>query len=272
MTSRPTDTGADQADGNGPIPGRVESVDLLRGLVMVVMALDHVREFFMDVRVNPTDLSATTPALFLTRWITHYCAPTFVLLAGISASFSGLRRTRGELSRHLLVRGLVLIVLEQTVESVLVFMTFPRFLLGLVLWSLGWSMIALAGLIYLPRSVIGGIGAAMIALHNMLDGFQPEGGVAALLWSVLHVQGMQTLPWGIPILLGYPLIPWVGVMAVGYALGPIFLVPARRRLPILIALGVGSIAGFFALRGSMSTETRDPEWLGPAGPTPPCRS
>jgi uncharacterized membrane protein len=238
---------------SGPIepPGvtlpRVESIDLLRGAVMVLMVLDHCRDFFGDGRINATDLSTTTPALFFTRWVTHLCAPTFSLLAGVSAALWGARRSRGEFSRHLVTRGFWLIFLEQTWENVFIF-NVPNFLLGLVLWALGWSMIVLAGLIYLPRVVIGGIAVAMIAGHNLLDGVQPGPGVPALLWGFLHSPGMQTLPGGIPILLGYPLIPWAGVMAAGYAIGPLFSQPAERRRPTLFAMGLGAIAGFLILR------------------------
>ena len=227
---------------------RVESIDLLRGLVMVVMVLDHVRDYFMDARIDATDLSTTTPALFLTRWITHFCAPTFMFLAGVSAALSGTRRTRGELSRYLALRGLWLIFLEQTWVSVTMFFTYPHLIFGVVLWAIGWSMIALAGLIYLPRPVIAAIGLAMIALHNLSDGFDPGGGIAGLLWSFLHVPGLKILPGGVPILFAYPLIPWIGVMAGGYAIGPLFLESPRRRRPILFAIGVASIVGFFILR------------------------
>lgn len=240
--------GAEDVAGPGPIPPRVESIDLLRGLVMVVMVLDHVRDFFGDARLDPTVLSSTTPALFFTRWVTHFCAPTFVLLAGVSASLAGSRRTRGELSRHLAVRGLWLIFLEQTWGNVFLFFTYPHVMLGLVLWAIGWSMIALAGLIYLPRAVIGAIGLALITLHNLLDGVSAGGDDGALIRGLLHVPGFQILPGGIPILIGYPLIPWVGVMAVGYSLGPLFRQEARRRRPILLASGLASVAGFVALR------------------------
>jgi uncharacterized membrane protein len=227
---------------------RVESIDLLRGLVMVVMVLDHVRDFFGDAKLDPTDLATTTPALFFTRWVTHFCAPTFMFLAGVSAGLSGARRTKGELSRHLLWRGLWLILLEQTWENVCIFFTYPQVVLGLVLWAIGWSMIALAALIHLPRALIAGVGLAMIALHNRFDGVQVGPGLPTLLLGLLHVPGFQTLPGGIPILIGYPLIPWIGVMAVGYASAPVFLQSAGRRRLILIALGLGSVAGFLAIR------------------------
>ena len=231
------------------IAWRVESVDLVRGLVMVVMVLDHVRDYFGDAKLDPTDLSSTTPALFFTRWVTHFCAPTFVFLAGVSAALSGARRTKGELSRHLLTRGLWLIVLEQTWGNVFIFFTVPQALLGLILWAIGWSMIVLAGLIYLPRYLIGVIGLGMIVFHNLLDGIQVGGdGAAALFWSVLHQPGFSRLPGGVPILVGYPLIPWVGVMAAGYALGPVFLRPSEQRRPILLGLGLASVLGFVLLR------------------------
>lgn len=229
-------------------PARVESIDLLRGVVMALMVLDHCRDFLGNARIRPEDLSATTPALFYTRWVTHLCAPTFSLLAGVSATLWGARRPRGEVARHLVTRGLWLIVLDLTWDNVFVF-GLPQFLPGLVLWALGWSMIVLAALICLPRAVIGGIAVAMIAGHNLFDGVQAAPGVRAILWGFLHQPGMQVLPGGIPILFGYPLIPWVGVMALGYAIGPIFRWPAEERRPTLLAMGLGAIAGFVALRG-----------------------
>jgi uncharacterized membrane protein len=226
---------------------RVESIDLLRGAVMVLMVLDHCRDFFGDARIDPTNLSTTTPALFFTRWVTHLCAPTFSLLAGISAALWGAGRSRGELARHLVTRGLWLILLDLTWDNVFIF-NVPHFLLGLVLWELGWSMIVLAGLIYLPRVVIGGLAVATIAGHNLLDGIQPGEGALGLLWTFLHAPGMRELPGGVPILLGYPLIPWVAVMALGYAIAPLFSRPSERRRPVLVMLGLGAIAGFVVLR------------------------
>ena len=227
---------------------RIESIDLVRGVVMVLMVLDHVRDFFGDAKISPTDLSVTTPALFFTRWVTHFCARHSSSWLESAQLSRRARRSRSELSRHLLLRGFWLIFLEQTWENVFVFFTYPQFVLALVLWAIGWSMIALAALIYLPRVLIGGIGVAMIVGHNLFDGVQFSGSVSGLLWGILHSPGMRLLPGGIPILVGYPLIPWIGVMAAGYALGPLFFQPTQRRRPFLFALGLGSIAAFIVLR------------------------
>ncbi|WP_435011623.1 DUF1624 domain-containing protein [Tundrisphaera lichenicola] len=242
-----SDGGSDATSTGTPLH-RVESIDLLRGLVMVMMVLDHVRDYFTDSRINPTDLSSTTSALFFTRWITHFCAPTFVFLAGVGASLSGARKSRWELTRSLIWRGFWLIFLEQTWCNVTMFFTYPHSVLGLVLWAIGWSMIALAALIHLPRVVVGGIGVAMIVLHNQTDGFSPQGEITGLLWGILHVPGFRFLHEKVPILVGYPLIPWIGVMALGYAIGPLFLKAPERRRSLLLAIGMGSVAGFFILR------------------------
>lgn len=248
MTTAALRIGEQGVAPSGPAPSRVESVDLLRGAVMVLMVLDHCRDFFGDPRVNPTDLAVTTPALFFTRWVTHLCAPTFCLLAGLSASLRGARRTRGEMSRYLVTRGLLLILLEQTWEPVFIYFSYPHFLFGIVLWMLGWSMTVLAGLIWLPRAAVGLIAVVMIAGHNLLDGLEASPGFPDLFWGFLHDPGMRTLPGGIPILLGYPLIPWAGVMALGYTLGPLFSLPDRRRRATLLTLGLGSLLGFLLLR------------------------
>jgi uncharacterized membrane protein len=237
-----------------PAAPRLESVDLLRGIVMVLMVLDHTRDFFADQQIDPTDLDRATPALFFTRWVTHFCAPVFVFLAGAGAFLAGARgkgKTRGELARFLLVRGIWLIVLEETWMTWTFFFTMPKVVLALILWAIGWSMIALAGLIYLPRVAIGAIGVGMIAGHNLLDGVQVGGdGVGALLWRVLHVPGFVPLPGGFVLFLGYPLVPWIGVMAAGYAFGGILLLPPERRRPILVGLGLALTLGFVALRAS----------------------
>jgi uncharacterized membrane protein len=187
---------------------------------MVLMVLDHVRDYFSAVHFDPTDLTRTNLALFTTRWITHYCAPTFVFLAGAAAWIAGTRRTRGQLARFLLSRGLWLILVEVTVISFGWYFT-TRWADGAraqVIWAIGASMVVLAGLIHLPRAAVAAVGLALVAGHNLLEGVAPAAlGPFAPLWLVLPVPG----PLGvIPVFVTYPLVPWIGVMALGYAAGP----------------------------------------------------
>jgi uncharacterized membrane protein len=244
---------------------RVDSVDLLRGVIMVIMMLDHTRDFvhFQGQLFDPTDVSRTYPLLFFTRWITHFCAPLFVFLAGTGAYLQELRgKPKGELSRFLITRGVWLIVLELTVLRVIIFFNFD-FAVSLgflqVIWVIGWSMIVLAGLIYLPMPVIVGLSVAMIALHNTLDGVHftswrgpgsPVPGFWASLWKVLHEPGM-IFPFGYPgpaLLVLYPLIPWIGVLAAGYAFGALYRLDQGRRQRILVRLGGAITLGFIVLR------------------------
>src|SRR5437762_10681198 len=157
---------------------RVDSVDLLRGLVMVIMALDHTRDFFSkDLSFDPTDLNRTYPALFLTRWFTHYCAPVFMFLAGTGAFLSTTRgKSKSELSRFLLTRGLWLVLLELTWVRCLgwQFNFDYHFSMGIVIWAIGWSMVALAGLVFMPLRWIATLGLVMIGSHNLFDDLQPE--------------------------------------------------------------------------------------------------
>lgn len=225
---------------------RLASVDVLRGLIIVIMALDHVRDYFTDVRFNPLDPAHTTAALYATRWITNFCAPVFVLLAGMSAYFVGRRLTTHELSRFLFTRGLWLAILEVTVISSLWAFNF-RFEHGLlmqVVWAIGISMIVLSGLVYLPLRVIGTIGVAICVFHNLLDHVpMPESPVMKTVWAILHVQSF------VPIgRVHYPLIPWVGVMACGYALASVFQMEAERRQRVLASLGASMVALFLGLR------------------------
>jgi uncharacterized membrane protein len=234
---------------------RLDSVDLLRGLVMVVMALDHVRDYFTRSAhlFDPADLALTTAPLFLTRWVTHFCAPTFVFLAGASAFLYGSRpgRSRPELARFLLSRGLWLVLIELTVVRLAWQFNFDyRFFALQVIWAIGWSMIALAALVFLPIRLVGAFGLLMIATHNLLDRFgaaplrnRPgefaDASLGDWVWSVLHVQNPPVI---------YPLIPWIGVMAAGYAFGPVLRhEPARRRRELLL-LGAVLVAGFILLR------------------------
>jgi len=236
----------------------------LRGIVMVIMMLDHTRDFVHSGAwlFDPTDLTKTTTALFLTRWITHYCAPVFFFLAGTGAY---LRRSRGattsEISRFLASRGLWLIVLELTVIRFLItgdLLPGGAFV-GQTIWALGWSMIALAVLVYLPLGAIGAIGGVMVLIHNAFDGLKipsclpdtPQCGAGDLVAHVLHVQGLiQLWPKGVVFLAFYPLIPWIGVMALGYVFGRLYTLDAIARRRILLRLGLGITALFVALRAT----------------------
>src|SRR5262245_65202355 len=227
---------------------RVASIDILRGLVMVLMALDHVRDFFTDARFDPLDLSQTSAPLFLTRWITHFCAPTFVLLAGVSAYLMSRRCSRAELSRFLFTRGLWLVVLEVTLMS-LVWTFNVRYDHGLflqVIWAIGVSMMVLAVLIHLPLRAIALFSVVIIAGHNLLDRIEPVSfGTWAPLWALLHVSG--PIPHAF---VAYPLIPWIAVMSLGYCIGTLFELQQQDRVQRFILLGAASLVTFVVLRAT----------------------
>lgn len=231
---------------------RLESIDLMRGLVMVLMALDHTRDFFSDAVYSPTDLDKTSAGLFLTRWVTHLCAPTFVFLTGTSAFLSTMRRNLSsrQLAVNLLTRGLWLVILELTlVRFGWLFNWDYHVLFGQVIWALGWSMVGLSGLVFLPRWFIAGFALIMIAGHNLLDSLRPDDfGDVAWLWTVLHVPGRIELIPGYSFYVDYPLIPWLGVMAAGYSFGPVFLRSARSRRVLLVRFGIGFAILFLLLR------------------------
>ena len=235
-----------------PITSRLVSIDMMRGLVMVLMALDHTRDYFSNAMFSPTDLSQTNAAYFLTRWITHLCAPTFVFLAGTSAFLSTLRWSfsNKQLSICLIQRGLMLIILEFTVIRFgWSFNWDYSYAIAQVIWALGWSMIALAGLIYFPRPIMAAFAIILIVGHNLLDGIRPEYfGSMGWLWTVLHVPGtIEYLP-GHFLFALYPLIPWVGVMAAGYCVGPLFLQVSEARRRTLVLIGMVSTLLFLLLR------------------------
>ena len=221
---------------------------------MVLMALDHTRDFFHAgaMTFSPEDLTRTTPILFLTRWITHVCAPVFLFTAGIGA-YLRLQRsgsTKGQLSRFLWTRGLWLVFLELTVMRLAFNFSFDaRYpVLLLVMWALGVSMIALAALIHLPHRVLAVLSIAVIALHNCLDGVQAsQFGPLAGLWNVLHQPGVFFVA-GVPVVAGYPVVPWVAVMAAGFCAGPVFLLEPQVRRRFLLRWGTGLIVGFVLLR------------------------
>ncbi len=225
---------------------RIESVDVMRGAIMIIMALDHVRDYFSNAGFEPTDLSRTTVALFFTRWITHFCAPVFFLLTGTGAYLSLKRKSQTQLSWFLFTRGLWLIFIELTFIRCLGWQfNFDYHLTVLiVLWALGWSMIVLSALCYLPAPWVAAFGAVMIAGHNLLDGVPS----ANPIWSILHSPNQVWADSQHSIFALYPLIPWVGVTAAGYGLGQIYRWEAVRRRAFLLRLGLGMIAAFVLLR------------------------
>ena len=237
------------AAASGTARPRLASIDLLRGLVMIVMALDHTRDFFGASGMNPRDVA--DPALFLTRWITHFCAPIFILLAGVSAYLYGTRgRSTAEVSRFLFTRGFWLMILEFTVVRFgWSFGIGLDFFAAQVIWAIGASMVVLAGLVWLPRAAICAIALGMIAGHNLLDSIQAvDLGPLAWVWNVLHERGLLNLTTNIKLYVLYPLIPWVGVMAAGYALGPEFFRSPEVRQRRFLGLGAAITVGFFILR------------------------
>jgi uncharacterized membrane protein len=225
------------------------SVDVVRGAVMVLMALDHVRDYVTNVRFQPEDLSQSSVALFATRWVTHFCAPTFFLLAGVGIGIAQLRgKVAGELSRYLVTRGLWLLVLELIITPIgwrFSLDLLPAF--ALVLWALGWSMILMALLIHLPRAVLAVLSLALIFGHNLFDAIRPDSlGSLAGLWHMLHQPGFVMPD---VLFVGYPLIPWVAVMALGYLLADVYEWDEARRRKLLIGAGLAAIALFLVLRG-----------------------
>ena len=239
----------------GPAPqaalARDVSIDFLRGLVMVIMALDHARDFWNGFRVDPTDLATTTPFLFATRVVTHFCAPVFILLSGTAAYLYGRRASGPELRRFLLTRGLFLIALELTVVHFGWIPAFGHHWIPLqVIWAIGWSMVCLAALSALPLPVLVALSAAVVLGHNLLDGVDAASfGGGAWLWRILHQPGPIALADGHVAQVLYPLVPWIFVMALGYALGAVMVLPAQRRRTLLTAIGCSLIAAFLLLRG-----------------------
>lgn len=232
---------------------RIESIDLLRGTVMIIMALDHVRDYFHGSAYlfDPTDMSRTSVFIFFTRWVTHFCAPIFMFLAGVSAHLYGARRTRKELSFFLLTRGLWLILAELFIVTFeWTFNPFYSMYILQVIWAFGFSMIVLSVMIYLPLRAILLIGILLIAGHNLLDGFHvPGGSFTAFLWSFLHEQhGFTFGP--LSMFVGYPILPWIGIIAIGYCFGHLYTsgYDAVKRRKTLLAVGLATIAGFVLLR------------------------
>lgn len=237
-------------------PARLASIDMLRGFVIALMALDHTRDFFGPTPFNVEDLANTTPGWFWTRWITHLCATVFVLLAGSSAFLRGQGSGVPALSRYLATRGAMLLLLEATWISfswqfgynVVIFQ---------VIWALGAGMMILSLLVWLPRPAIGAIAALLILPHNAFDVIESK----HFLWQAWHQGGFYPFPkgWGLEgIVLVYPLMPWVGLIAAGYALGPVFLWDRERRARFFLAGAGVLLLAFVALRAFNTYGDPDP--------------
>jgi uncharacterized membrane protein len=233
---------------------RIGSIDFLRGLVMIIMAIDHIRGYlhFDSLIINPTDVTQTTPALFFTRLITHLCAPTFILLAGTSAYFIAKRKTLRDTSFFLVTRGLWLIALQMTlIRFAWNFDPAFHYNSSNIISTIGFCMICLSVLIHLRLRIIMIVGLVAAAGHNALDTISFEyGSLPDVLWSFLHVKKLYHLGHNYSFLFLYPLIPWFGIMALGYCLGKLYDqdYPAEKRKKILLQIGTASIITFFALR------------------------
>jgi len=232
-----------------PPTRRVEAVDVLRGAVMVLMVLDHTRDYFGNAAIDPTDLSQVSPALFLTRWVTHFCAPGFAFLAGTGAYLAGSRgRPRGDLAAFLATRGVWLIFIELTVVRLGLFFDFVSAPVILtVLWSIGASFVVLAGLVCLPSRVVGLLGVLLIATHGLAAGLLAGAGTPSTLRAaglLLFRPGLLPLPGGINVVVGYPLLPWLGVVGAGYGFGEVIELKPERRRRVMWFTGVAMTAVF----------------------------
>ena len=242
-----------------PVPDRAARdrlavIDKLRGLVIVIMVLDHVRDFVhvQAYQFSPTNIEKTTAILFATRWVTHVCAPTFVFLAGVSVHLQWERGKRGwPLTRFLMTRGLWLIVLEVTVVTMAFTFAWHGALLQ-VIWAIGFSMLLLGALAWLPPQALLGVGLVIVCGHNLLDGVTAKSlGIFAPAWTLMLQPGMIHLPFAqFPrAFVAYPALPWFGIMAVGFGVGGVFQLPAATRDRVLLASGLVMLATFAMLRG-----------------------
>lgn len=235
---------------------RVHSIDILRGLVMIIMALDHTRDYFHETAMtaDPLDPATTSIPLFFTRWITHFCAPTFVFLSGISAYLSGLKKTPAANSSFLIKRGIWLIVVEVLVMTLAItFNPFYNSIILQVIWVIGWSMIVLGGLSRISRKLVLILGIVLVLGHNVLDYLHlPDSGPAAAFWRIFFTAFGTVIPLDKSHILFvlYAILPWTGLMFLGYSIGFLFQrdFPAMQRKRLLQSAGVAVIAAFVFLR------------------------
>lgn len=245
---------------------RILSVDILRGIVMIIMALDHTRDYFTDVDFNPTDLDKTTPALFFTRWITHFCAPVFVLLSGTSVFLTMKHgKSKMQASVQLLLRGFWLLVLEMTIVRLgWTFNLDYSQLFVQVIWAIGWSMMVLAGLIHLPKALIGSFCGLLIVGHNLADSIEPAQSGIGMFWNFLHEPGNVAWMGDNRVYVLYPLVPWIAVMPMGYLFGQLLTLPQQARDRWFYAIGFGAMTVFVLLRVINlygDPEPRTDQWL-----------
>ena len=232
---------------------RIESIDLLRGLIMIIMALDHTRDFFHKAGLtgDPLDPATSTPILYFTRWITHFCAPGFVFLSGLSAWLQSQRKPKKELGRFLIIRGAWLIFIDLTVMSLGLTgdIYYGIFVLE-TLWSIGASMIVLGLLIRLHFNVILMIGLLILFGHNLMD-FGERSGAVPIWWSILHRPSIAPLWGNHSLFIFYPFLPWTGLMLLGYCCGKLFTdIQPQRRKKLLVTIGAAAMLFFVALRAS----------------------
>jgi uncharacterized membrane protein len=231
---------------------RIRSIDTTRGLVMVIMVLDHVRDFMhtSSISQDPTNLATTTPVLFLTRWVTHLCAPTFVFLSGVSAYLSFKRNNNITKSRkYLIIRGIWLLILEFTVINfALWFDIHFRLELMEVISAIGLSFIVLSFLLKLPSRLIGAIGLFIIFSHNILQIVNPEGSVVRVIFSVFFRPGMIQIAPDTGFFTAYPLAPWLGIMLTGFACGELFELPEEKRKRVFLRTGIFALLLFGLIR------------------------
>lgn len=240
------------------LPGtkfRIESIDVLRGLIMLIMAIDHTRDFFHAYSPKPTDLATTTPILFFTRWITHFCAALFVFLSGVSVNLAGIRRTKKQLSIFLIKRGLWLIAVEFVLITFAITLDpFYHLLIFQVIWVIAISMIILAGLIWLPLPLVAVIGGLLFFGHDILNYIAlPAAGASGFLWKFFFTAAalFQPVDNTHSLLVLYTVLPWTGVMILGYVMGQVYhssFDPAKRKKILLIS-GATLLLLFMILRG-----------------------
>lgn len=243
---------------------RIESIDILRGIVMILMCLDHTRDYYhnLDAAGWPMDLETTTPGLFFTRYITHFCAPIFVLLSGTSIYLQSLRKSKKELSIFLFKRGMWLIFLEIVLNNFLwKFDIFYDVIVLQVIWAIGASMVAMAIIIQFNKYVIFAIGAVIVLCHNLLDSIVTEGaGILSFGWLLFHQSGVLEYGNYGKIFVGYPMLPWLGIMILGFVLGWLYnkKIEQSKRIKVLIGIGLASLITFCILR--LFNLYGDPNW------------